>query len=145
MPVNQVSVRWQGQMRFDAHSHPDQVISIDAAPKHGGHEEGTRPMDLLLVGLAGCTAMDVMSILQKKRQPITNFEVRVSGERAGEHPKVFTEIDVLYIVEGESVDPRAVERAMNLSETKYCSAWAMLSATANVTSRYEIRQPQVQQ
>lgn len=140
MAIHEVEVRWQGEMRFDAHSHPDQVIALDSAPEHGGQEEGSRPVDLLLAGLAGCTAMDVLSILRKKRQPLRGLEVRVLGKQAAEHPRIFTDIEVVYVVEGEGVDSGAVERAIELSETKYCPAWAMLSAAARITSRYEIRQ-----
>jgi putative redox protein len=142
MAANEVSVRWLDEMRFEAHTHPDQVNPLDTKPEHGGQEAGTRPVDMLLVSLAGCTGMDVLSILKKKRQPLTGFEVQVSGTQADEHPRVFTDIHVLYIVEGDGVSPRAVERAMELSETKYCPVWAMLRDTVNITSRYEIRQPQ---
>lgn len=140
MPTNQVELRWQGQMRFEAHTHPDQTIALDAAPEHGGQEAGSRPLDMLLVGLAGCTAMDVVSILRKKRQPVTDLIVRVSGHRADDHPRVYTDIEVTYVVEGSGVDPSAVERAIELSETKYCPAWAMLRAKARITSRYEVQQ-----
>jgi putative redox protein len=138
MPVHEVFVRWRDQMRFDAHLHPDQVTSLDSAPAVGGQEAGSRPLDLLLASLAGCTAMDVLSILRKKRQSVAGLEVHVSGRQAEEHPRVFTDIEVVYVVAGTDVDPRAVERAIELSETQYCPAYAMLGKTATITSRYEI-------
>ncbi|MER3469242.1 MAG: osmotically inducible protein OsmC [Thermoflexus sp.] len=103
---------------------------MDAAPDVGGTDQGPRPMELVLVALAGCTAMDVLSILRKKRQPLEGFAMEVRGERAAEHPRVYTEIDVLYVVKG-SVDPQAVVRAIELSATKYCSVSAMLRKTAS--------------
>jgi putative redox protein len=95
-------------------------------------------MELLLIGLAGCTAMDVVSILQKKRQPLTGLQTKVTAERAEEHPRVYTKIHVEYVVTGKGVKPEAVERAIELSETKYCSAMATLRHTAEITSSYRI-------
>ena len=101
-------------------------------------EEGMGPMEMVLTGLAGCTAMDVISILQKKRQKVTGFEVQVHGERAEEMPRVFTDITIKYIVRGEEIDAAAVERAMELSETKYCPVQKMLSKAAPIHLTYEI-------
>lgn len=97
-------------------------------------------MELLLVGLSGCTALDVISILRKKREDVTGYEVRVSGERAEDHPKVFVNVTVTHIVTGHHVRPESVARAVELSETKYCGASATLSKTARVTHTYEIRE-----
>jgi putative redox protein len=102
-------------------------------------ENGPRPMELLLIGLAGCTAMDVISILKKKRQTFTDFQVNVSAERAEEHPKVYTEIHLAYVVTGD-VDPQALERSIELSQEKYCSAAAMLSQAAEITTSYRIEE-----
>jgi putative redox protein len=96
------------------------------------------PMDLLLVALGGCTGADVVSILQKKRQRVTGYEIEVSGVRRDEHPRVYTSFEVLHRVRGRGVDPKAVARAVELSETKYCSVSAMLGATAKITSRIEV-------
>lgn len=104
----------------------------------GSDQEGIGPMEMVLTGLAGCTAMDVISILQKKRQKVNAFEVKVHAERAEEVPKVFTEITVKYIVRGEKIDPVALERAMELSETKYCPVHKMLSKAAKIHLEYEI-------
>jgi putative redox protein len=97
-------------------------------------------MELLLVGLAGCTAMDVISILEKKQQRVTAFEVHAHAERAAEHPKVFTSIHLTYILTGAGIDPDAVARAIELSETRYCPAQSMLVKAAPITHSYDIRE-----
>lgn len=125
-------------MSFEGTASSGHTITLDASAEHGGRNAGFRPMELLLVGLAGCTAMDVISILRKKRQDVTSFEVRVEGQRAEEHPRLYTDISIEYLVRGQGVDPRAVERAIELSETKYCSALAMLEAVAQITTSYRI-------
>jgi putative redox protein len=99
---------------------------------------GASPMEMVLAAAAGCSAMDVISILKKKRQPVTGFTVEVAGVRAAEHPMTFTEIDMLYIVHGEAVDPAAVARAIELSQTKYCSVGIMLQ-NAGITIRTSFR------
>jgi len=100
-------------------------------------EGGPRPMELLLIGLAGCTAMDVVSILQKKRQPFAGLRVEVTAERADEHPRVYTQIHLEFVVTGP-VDAKAVERAIELSQTRYCGAAAMLRQAAPITTSYRI-------
>lgn len=114
------------------------VIQMDAGPSVGGSDSGFRPMELLLVGLGGCTSMDVISILRKKRQDVTDFEVKLDAKQAGEHPHVFTHISVSYIVRGHDVDEKAVRRAIELSENKYCPAQAMFGATTTIEHTYEI-------
>jgi len=99
-----------------------------------------RPAEMLLVGLAGCTGMDVIDILRKKRQSVTGFEVRVKGEQAADHPHKFVAFEVNYIVSGQHLDPEAVRRAIELSETKYCSVMATLRPAASITTRFEVRQ-----
>lgn len=133
-------VTWVGPgMRLVGKAGDGPAIIVDhVLPGEERFQSGPTPMELLLIGLAGCTAMDVISILQKKRQPFKGLQVRVSGERAEEHPQVYTRIHVEYIVTGEGVDPQAVERAIELSETKYCSAAAMLGAVAKITTSYRI-------
>jgi putative redox protein len=122
----EASAIWKGKLAFTGNAGSGFTLPMDTSPESGGDGEGFRPLELLLVGLAGCTAMDVIAILEKKRQEVTGFEVRVNGERASDHPKVFTQIVVEYIVQGHNLDRVAVERAVELSETKYCSASAML-------------------
>ena len=101
-------------------------LPLGADPAVGGAGDGFRPLELFLVGLAGCTGMDVASILAKKRLDVRAFEVRVHAERAAEHPKVFTDVTLEYLVTGRDIDPAAVERAVQLSEETYCAAQAML-------------------
>jgi putative redox protein len=113
-------------------------LTLDAAPAVGGQDMGFRPLELMLVSLAGCTGMDVISILKKKRQAVTGFEVRVDAEQAGDHPHVYTDLRVTYIVRGRNLEPAAVARSIELSMTKYCPAIAMLRHTANITPAYEI-------
>jgi putative redox protein len=112
----------------------DSGFSMELAGSGG---EGLRPMELLLISLAGCTSIDVIGILQKKRQTLTGFEVQVEGERAAEHPRVFTHIRVHYLVSG-NVSPKAIERAIELSKNKYCSVSAMLHQAAEIECTYEI-------
>ena len=125
-------------MRFEVEAGSGHHITLDAAEHDGGHNEGFRPMELLLVGLAGCTGMDVISILRKKRQDVTGYEVHVTGVRAEEHPMVFVEITVEHIVTGHRIQPEAVARAIELSEERYCGAGAMLGKVAHLTHTYRI-------
>ena len=136
--TTEAKVTWQGAMRFEGTASSGHTLILDSAPEHGGQNAGFRPMELLLVGLAGCTAMDVISILNKKRVEVTGFEVNVRGERAETHPRVYTRIHVEYVVRGPEIPPQAVERAIQLSEEKYCSASAMLGEVAEITSSYRI-------
>jgi len=105
-----------------------------------GHERLTAasPMELLLVALGGCSGADVVAILEKKRQRVTGYEIEVRGERRAEHPRIYTSIEVVHRVRGYAIDPKAVQHAIELSETKYCSVSAMLGASAQITMRYEI-------
>lgn len=112
----EAKVTWKGKMSFDGTGYSSgMTLPMGTSTESGGDNDGFRPMELLLVGLAGCTAMDVISILEKKRQDVTNFEVRVQGERAADHPKIFTHIVVEYVVTGHQVEQAAVERAVELS------------------------------
>jgi len=121
------TVLWKKGLSFSGTAHTSGfTLPLGADAKAGGENDGFRPTELVLVGLAGCTAMDVISILQKKRQDVTAFEVKAHGERAPEDPKRFTSFMVEYIVRGKGVDPAAVQRAVELSETKYCSVMATL-------------------
>lgn len=139
MPT-EVQTTWIGPgLRLVGETSGDQALVIDhVLPGEDRQETGARPMALILVGLAGCTAMDVVSILQKKRQAITSLQVKVSAERADDHPKVYTQIQIEYVVSGQGVDPKAVERSIELSRTKYCPAIAMLKKTAEITTSCRI-------
>lgn len=118
-------------------------VTMDGPEELGGHNSGPRPMELGLIALGGCTAMDVISILKKKRAPVEDFAMELEAERADEHPKVFTRIRIKYIIYGKGIRPQDVERAIELSETKYCSMSAMLGKTAEITTEYEIREPKI--
>ncbi len=115
-------------------------MDLDADETVGGVGAGPRPHRLLLLALAGCTAMDVISILRKKRQQVSGLNVVVQGSRAEQHPKVYTQINVLYRVRGNNVDPQAVERSIELSKTRYCPVIGMLGKVAEVTTRYEVEE-----
>jgi putative redox protein len=115
-------------------------IALDAEEDVGGTGAGPQPHRLLLLALAGCTAMDVISILRKKRQQVNGLTVAVQGIRAEQHPKIYTQIEVFYRVQGTNVDPHAVERAIELSRTQYCPVMATLSKVGDVTTRYEIKE-----
>jgi len=105
-----------------------------------GHEKLTAPspMELLLIALGGCTGADVVSILEKKRQRVTGYDIEVRAERRAEHPRIYTRIEVVHNVRGHAIDPKAVQHAVDLSETKYCSVSAMLGAAAQISMRYAI-------
>ena len=125
-------------MRFDAEAGSGHHMLLDTSEEHGGQNAGFRPIELLLVGLAGCTGMDVIGILRKKRQQVTGYEVQVQGIRAEEHPMVFVEITVEHIITGHHVQPEAVAHAIKLSEERYCGVGATLSKTARVTHTFRL-------
>jgi putative redox protein len=126
-------VTWKEGLSFDGFGGSSGLhLPVDTSPESGGSGEGFRPMELLLVGLAGCTGMDVISILKKKQQDVTAFEVRVHGDRPEDYPKIFTHIQIEFVVTGHGVQRAAVERAVELSSTKYCSAQAMLGKVAQI-------------
>jgi putative redox protein len=129
---------WRDDLMFTGVSGSGFTVPLDAARTAGGHDMGAGPMELLLTALAGCTGMDVISVLRKKQQQVTAFEVQVEGVRADEHPRVWTEIWVKFIVTGHQVDPAAVERAIELSRDKYCGVSATLKHTATMHYSHEI-------
>jgi putative redox protein len=131
-------VIWQQGLTFTGTADSGFSVPLGADPGVGGADDGFRPLELMAVSLAGCTAMDVISILKKKRQDVTAFEVRVHAKRAQTHPRVFTQIKVEYLVTGHHVGPAAVERAMELSKTTYCPAQAMLARVAEIELSYQI-------
>lgn len=134
----EAKVIWQEGMQFTAVADSNHPITLDADHSVGGNDLGSRPMELMLMSLAGCTAMDVISILRKKRQDVTGFEVRTHAERSGTHPKVFTAVTIEYIVTGRNIDATAVERAIDLSEKSYCPAQAMLIQAVPISHTYQI-------
>jgi len=125
---------------FVAESGSGHAVVVDAAPEVGGRNLGARPMELLLMGTGACSAVDVVHILRKARQPIVDCALELDGERAAEDPKVFTKIRMHYVVTGKGLSASQVERAIKLSKEKYCSATIMLAATCEITVDYEIRE-----
>ena len=133
-----ISVNWIDGMLMVGKSHSGHSITMDGQPEIGGNNLGVRPMEMLLLGVAGCTMIDVVTTLKKMRQDLTNCETKLSAERADEHPKVFTDIHIQFIVKGQDLDPKKVEKAITLSAEKYCSASIMLGKTASITHDFEI-------
>ena len=131
-------VTWQQGLTFTGTADSGFSVPLGADPAVGGADDGFRPLELMAVSLAGCTAKDVISILKKKRQEVTAFEVRVHAEQAQKHPHVFTHVKIECLVTGHHVDPAAVERAIELSKTRYCPAQAMLARVAEIELSYQI-------
>ncbi|MFA6033614.1 MAG: OsmC family protein [Myxococcota bacterium] len=131
-------VTWTGGMAFEAETSTGQKIIMDASEEFGGSNSGARPNELLLVGLGGCTGMDVVAILEKKRQLPVSFRMEIEGDRRSEHPKAFTNIRIRYYFKGEGLAEEAVARAINLSQEKYCSSAATLRGVAGIEYTFEI-------
>lgn len=131
-------VKWIEDLCLFAESGSGHGMILDGAPEVGGRNAGTRPMELLLIGLGGCTAMDVVTILRKQRQAVTDCVIEIEGERALDPPKIYTKIHVHYIVTGKNLNEKHVKRAIDLSVEGYCSVQAMLEKSATITHDYEI-------
>ncbi len=135
--LTEITATWKGEMTFvgqNAVGGTVQMGALDGKP-------GVGPMQLLLVAIAGCTGVDILSILQKKRAALSDMQVRVSGKRADDYPMIWTHIHVTYLIWGESIKPKDVEQAIELSEDKYCSVGIMLGESAKITSEYRILKP----
>ena len=130
--------KWIDGLQFVSNSEKGQGLVLASSADNAVPLNGVSPMELLLHAVAGCSAMDIISILQKKRQPVKTFTIEVNGDRATEHPKIFTKMEVVYRVSGVGIDPAAVEQAINLSTDKYCSVIAMLKKSCEIVTRYEI-------
>ncbi|OEF96457.1 peroxiredoxin [Vulcanibacillus modesticaldus] len=131
-----MNVEWKGNMMFEGEGGSGHSIVMDAAEKVGGENKGPRPMEMVLSGLGGCTGMDVVSILKKMRNTIETFKIEIDAKRAEEHPKRFTEINVHYVLTGPNLEKSKVEKAINLTQEKYCSVSKSLNA--KITYSYEI-------
>ncbi|MGY8523654.1 OsmC family protein [Paracidovorax citrulli] len=133
-------VTWMGNegMSFVAQTGSGHIVAMDGAPEGGGHNLAPRPMEMVLLGTGGCTAYDVVLILKRGRHDVRGCSVKLEAERAGEDPKVFTRIHFQFTVTGRNLNPAAVERAVQLSHEKYCSASIMLAKTAELTHGVEI-------
>lgn len=133
-----VRIKWIEQASFLGETESSHAVLMDGPPDGGGRNLGPRPMETVLLGTGGCTAYDVVHILRKARQPITDCVVEIDADRAPEDPKVFTRIHFHFVVSGRSLSARHVERAISLSAEKYCSASIMLGKTAQITHDFEI-------
>ena len=131
-------VQWLDGRAFVGESGSGHAVVMDGAPEAGGRNIGVRPMEMLLLGLGGCTAFDVVMILERMREKVTGLDIALEGERATEDPKVFTHVKLIYKVTGRNLKPQNVERAVNLSAEKYCSASAMFEKTAKIEHSFEI-------
>ncbi|MEX1248046.1 MAG: OsmC family protein [Anaerolineales bacterium] len=136
----QVEVKWKRGLSFAGSAPSGFSLDLSGHKDVGGAGDGFTPLELMALGLGSCTGMDVISILEKKRQQVSAFEVRVNTERSAEHPKVWTQVLVEYIVTGKGLDPAAVERAVQLSQERYCPTYNMLKHAVKIDSRYEIRE-----
>lgn len=132
------TIRWTGDVSFVGGADSGHEITIDGPPEAGGRNRGARPMELVLIGMGACTAFDVVHILRKARQDVSDCVAELDAERASADPKVFTRIHVHFVVRGRDLDPEKVARAIELSATKYCSASIMLGKTASITHDFEI-------
>ncbi|MDH3639295.1 MAG: OsmC family protein [Gammaproteobacteria bacterium] len=132
------TVNWVDGVSFTATADSGHTVTLDGPPDHGGLNRGARPMEMVLMGMGGCTAFDVLLILRKSRQEVTDCRVELDAERADSEPKVFTRIHAHFVVTGRGLKESAVKRAIQLSAEKYCSASIMLGKTAQITHDYEI-------
>ncbi len=131
------TIRLMDGVTFEGISGSGHKLIVDGPPEHGGRNQGARPMELMLMGLGACSAFDVVHILRKARQDVSDCRVELEAERAEDVPKVFTRIHLKYLVSGRNLQERAVKRAVELSAEKYCSASIMLSKTATITHEFE--------
>jgi len=135
--MTKATLTWIEDMQVVAQADSGHAIIMDAAEEHGGQDKGSRPMEVVLMGLLGCTGMDVISLLQKKRQPVQGLKIFATGERSAEHPKRFVKIHLEYVAYGD-VAVEALARSIQLSEEKYCSAIATVRGTVELTSSYRV-------
>jgi len=136
-----VRVNWIGDMSFVAETGSGHSVVMDGPPDHGGRDLAARPMEMVLVGLGGCSAFDVVEILKKSRQLIQGCELEIEAERADAIPAVFTDIHLHFIVTGADLSGKQIQRAVDLSMEKYCSVVEMLRNNVNITHDYEIKNP----
>jgi putative redox protein len=141
MSTDKVRVRWAGNRQMVGWDSAGHGIVMDAPVGYKGEGTGARPLEVFLQALAACTAMDVVSVLEKKRQRFSSVEMEVTAQqREDEFPKIYTDIELLYVVRGQSVSPEAVARAIELSETKYCSVKGMLGPQVKLTTSYRVEE-----
>ena len=134
----ETQLKWAGNAAFIDTASSGHTVVMDGPAEGGGRNLGPRPMEMLILGMGACSTYDVVSILKKSRQEITDCEIKITSQRADSDPKVFTDIQLHFIVSGHNLKQKQVERAIKLSAEKYCSASIMLGATANITHDFEI-------
>ena len=131
-------VKWQGKMAFEATTEGGHSVLMDASPEVGGEDRGPRPMEMVLMGLGGCTGIDVVLMLQKSKQAVTDCQIEISAERSDSVPKIYSKIHVHFKVFGKELNEKKVKRAVDLSAEKYCSVSKMLEATVTMSHDYEV-------
>jgi len=134
----ETQLKWAGNAAFIGKTSSGHTVVMDGPAEGGGRNLGPRPMEMLILGMGACSTYDVVSILKKSRQEITDCEIKITSQRADSDPKVFTDIQLHFIVSGKDLKEKQVERAITLSAEKYCSASIMLGKTANITHDFEI-------
>ena len=134
---HEATVRWAGKMTFLGKAGSNHLVPMDTTPDFGGDSSATKPLELLLIALGGCTGMDVVSLLKKMRQDVTALEFNISADRSEEQPGIYTKIDIEYVVTGRNLEEDRVKRAVELSQEKYCSVSAMLKKACPVS--YSLR------
>lgn len=134
----ETQLKWAGNAAFIGRASSGHTVVMDGPAEGGGRNLGPRPMEMLILGMGACSTYDVVSILKKSRQEITDCEIKITSQRADSDPKVFTDIQLHFIVSGKDLKEKQVERAIKLSAEKYCSASIMLGKTANITHDFEI-------
>lgn len=138
----EVTVKWRkdlGDMALEGVGPLGKSMVMDSAPAHGGKGNGPSPMEMVLMALGGCTAMDVLSILRKKRLEVESLEIKINGERAEDYPKEFKNAEIKYIVTGKNIDPSAVKRAIELSEQSYCGVAGTLRKECKISTSFEVK------
>ena len=133
-----ISVNWVDGLLMVGKSDSGHTITMDGPPESGGENLGVRPMEMLLLGVAGCTMIDIVTTLKKMRQDLSHLETKINAERATDHPKVFTDIHIQFILKGQNLDEKKVDKAITLSAEKFCSASIMLGETATITHDFEV-------
>ena len=128
----------QADVRFEAHAESGHTVIIDGPAEAGGKNAGFRPMELMLLGMAGCMALDVLLILRRMRQSVHSYRVDVKADRAEDPPRVYTEAHLEHTLQGDGLEPSTIQRAIELAETKYCSGSAMFAKTAKITNTFRI-------
>jgi putative redox protein len=134
------TIKFVDNMQFIGTADSGHAVVMDAPPSVGGNNTGAKPSELLLLGFGGCTGMDVISILKKKKQDVTGLQMHVNGETSESHPKMFTDIHIEYVITGKNISENAVQRAIELSLDRYCTVGATIGKAAKITHSYKIIQ-----